>query len=270
MFDAKVYHIMFASPSDITEEYAIFKRVLEKWNRFNSETRHCVFLPLNWSENSFPTTGKHPQKLLDDQLVEKSDAIVCVFGTKLGTPTDTHESGTAEELELHRENGKQVFIYFMQDISAGSLEPDEYSRLLKYKKSLKNGLYSNYNDSTDFESCFEKGFSLWANTLPVNIEEEQKKQLEKLSSKEIDILTEIAHSSTQEAAMVSTKDGVFWNIGDYFQDELNLNYTTKELKKILSALKKKGYLTTGRTMMGDIYYMLSDKGSDYADDLEQE
>ena len=45
------------------------------------------------------------------QMVEKSDLLVCLFGTRIGTPTDTDASGTIEEIREHIKAGKQVMMF---------------------------------------------------------------------------------------------------------------------------------------------------------------
>jgi hypothetical protein len=41
--------------------------------------------------------GTYAQDVLNDQIVDDSDAGIVVFTDRLGTPTDSHESGTAEK-----------------------------------------------------------------------------------------------------------------------------------------------------------------------------
>ena len=115
MYQANVYRIMIGSPSDIKEEVQTAIDVLKHWNNLHSEQNKIVLLPLHWSISSYPASGKHPQKLLDKQVVEKSDLLVCVFGAKLGTPTDTEISGTVEEINEHRKAGKDVMMFFKKE-----------------------------------------------------------------------------------------------------------------------------------------------------------
>lgn len=101
MYLAKVYKVMIGAPSDIQEEIQMAKNVIQKWNSINSEFRRRVLLPLHWSDNAYPETGIHPQKSINRMVVEKSDLLICIFCSRLGSPTDTHNSGSIEEIDEH-------------------------------------------------------------------------------------------------------------------------------------------------------------------------
>ena len=103
---------MIGCPSDIIEEVEVAKSVILKWSCTNAEVHNLVLLPLHWSDNSYPGYGQHPQKMLDRQLVDKGDMLVCIFGSKIGTATDTSDSGSIEEIEEHVKAGKHVMIFF--------------------------------------------------------------------------------------------------------------------------------------------------------------
>ncbi|MFO7659441.1 MAG: hypothetical protein R6V77_00850 [Candidatus Cloacimonadaceae bacterium] len=49
---------------------------------------------------------------MNQQLVKSCDLVIGAFWTKLGTPTGKAESGTAEEIEQFRAEGKPVLLYF--------------------------------------------------------------------------------------------------------------------------------------------------------------
>lgn len=66
MFVARVYKIMIGAPSDIKEEVQIAKEVVHEWNYINTESHHKVLLPLHWSISCYPSSGKHPQKLINE------------------------------------------------------------------------------------------------------------------------------------------------------------------------------------------------------------
>ena len=81
----------------------------------NSEIQKVICLPLHWSISSYPEVGKHPQKIINNQVVSKSDLLICVFGSKLGTPTEDYASGSVEEVEEHIKAGKPVMIFFLKN-----------------------------------------------------------------------------------------------------------------------------------------------------------
>ncbi len=153
MYPATVYQIMFGSPSDIEEEIQAAFQVLNYWNSLYSEQSKVVLLPLHWSISSYPAMGKHPQKLLNEQVVEKSDLLVCIFGTRLGSPTNTEISGTVEEIKEHRRAGKDVMVFFKQSVdNITSVDPQQLQDLNNFKESIKKeALWWEFSNSEDFK-----------------------------------------------------------------------------------------------------------------------
>ena len=64
MYNARVYKIMFGSPSDIKEEQKIFFEIVYRWNTVHSEKNRIMLQPIHWSKDSYPLTGKHAQKII--------------------------------------------------------------------------------------------------------------------------------------------------------------------------------------------------------------
>lgn len=165
MYPATVYQIMFASPSDIEEEIQVAFQVLNHWNSLHSEQSKIVLLPLHWSISSYPSMGKHPQKILDEQVVEKSDLLICIFGTRLGSPTDTEISGSVEEIKEHRKAGKDVMVFFKRSVDdITSVDPQQLQSIKDFKESIKNdALWHEFNDTADFEKKFANSLQLYMN-----------------------------------------------------------------------------------------------------------
>ena len=177
MYIANVYKIMIAAPSDISDEIQIAKNVINRWNTINSEPRRCVLLPLHWSDNAYPVTGKHPQKTIDEILVKKSDLLICIFGSRLGSPTDTHESGSIEEIEEHLKTGKNVMIFFKKIGKTPNTDGEiqQMQQLLDYKKSIQDkALWYDYQDENSFESVIRDKLELYVNGNWLNSNKEEK------------------------------------------------------------------------------------------------
>ncbi len=111
-YQATVFNVMIASPGDVQKERQVATRAIADWNVMHSRSRGIVLLPLAWETHSSPEMGKNPQKILNKQLLDKSDLLVGIFWTRLGTPTDTHPSGTVEEIEEHVAANKPTMLYF--------------------------------------------------------------------------------------------------------------------------------------------------------------
>ena len=189
MYTAKVYNIMIGAPSDIQKEIQIAKDVIFRWDIINSQFHNCVLLPLHWQDNTHPSTGNPPQKSIDKQIVEKSDLLVCIFCSRLGSPTDTHISGSVEEIEEHVKAGKQVLTFFRKKGNTPQNQNDleQYKRLLDYKDSIKGSVYwGEYEDVTDFERIFREKLELYLNNNWLNRVNSIDNMPEKLKLSDLD------------------------------------------------------------------------------------
>lgn len=166
---------MICTPSDITEEVDIAIQVINHWNDINAESRKIVLLPIHWSINAYPSLGMQPQKVLDKQLVDKSDMLVCVFGGKIGTPTGDYISGSVEEIEEHRKAGKPVMVFFRKNNDTSSIDIDQLSNLRNFKNNIE-GLYTEYNDQGDFEKVLTDKLSLCVNEIFIQGDSADKPQ----------------------------------------------------------------------------------------------
>ncbi len=164
MFQANVYKIMIGAPSDINEEVDIVMNVIYGWNSINAETHKTVLLPLHWSISTYPSTGIHPQKAINQQVVNKSDLLICIFGAKLGTPTENAESGSVEEIEEHLKAGKPVMIFFKNNVNINDIDIEQISRLKKFKEKIgRSALYAEYTDIGEFKQILENKLYLFIN-----------------------------------------------------------------------------------------------------------
>ena len=166
---------MIGAPSDIKEEVQIAKDVINEWNYVHTELHHKVLLPLHWSISAYPNNGKHPQKIINEQVVDKSDLLICIFGSKLGTPTDTDISGSVEEINEHLKAGKDVMIFFRKNLEIESLDDmQQVEKLLKFKESIKgNALFEEY-EKNSFKSILSQKLQLFLNNTWLNPNYEPK------------------------------------------------------------------------------------------------
>ena len=241
MYIAKVYEIMIGAPSDIQEEIQMAENTIYRWNNINSETHRLVLLPLHWSKNAYPEVGVHPQKAINKQVVNKSDLLICIFGTRLGTPTDTEESGIIEEINEHIKEGKQVLIFFRNINDTKSIDINQYQKVINYKRSIQDkSLYAEYNDESDFEQVLSDKLQLFINNEWLNQKEEKEEEpivdenvkLE-LSKKAIDVLC-------GSFVYIDVLGDVDVNKCSIDMDDNNLAFAEKENSKIKVKGKKVG------------------------------
>ena len=103
---------MIISTGNLAEERRIIRDTVYHWNEINSENNKIVFKASGYDIDINADSGAHPQTLINNKLVEKSDFAIAVFWNRLGKETMLFQSGSAEEIELHLKNGKKVLTYF--------------------------------------------------------------------------------------------------------------------------------------------------------------
>jgi nucleoside 2-deoxyribosyltransferase len=133
-FKAKVVRVLVASPGDMADARSITRETIFLWNGLHAESTGLLFWPLMWERDSVPEMGGSAQTIINRQLVDRADALIATFWTRLGTPTEQAASGTAEEIDEAVKAGKPVHVYFSsQPVELGSINTTEYERLKEFR-----------------------------------------------------------------------------------------------------------------------------------------
>ena len=165
-YDARVFNVMIASPSDVASEREIVREVIYEWNAVHSERENIVLLPVGWESHSSPEMGARPQAIINRQTLDKCDLLVGIFGTRIGTGTGEYDSGTIEEIEKHIALGKPAMVYFSKQLGdSDSFDKDQYAKLEELRKDYENrGLYGIYDSDVDFKNKFYRQLEMTMNT----------------------------------------------------------------------------------------------------------
>jgi hypothetical protein len=150
-FEATVYRVLIASPSDLQEERGVIEDVIYHWNATHAVDENVVLLPVRWETHSVPELGDRPQAILNRRIVAGCDILVGAFWTKLGTPTGVADSGTMEEIEQFLEGGKPILLYFSsREIDPDRVDLDQLKHLRDAKSRLiKLGLVESFVSPAD-------------------------------------------------------------------------------------------------------------------------
>lgn len=147
-FHATVVQVLVASPGDTQAERTAILTDASRWNGRNAQGRGFILSPWLYELHATPIYGDRPQAIINRQGVDRSDVVVAVFGTKLGTPTGVDVSGTVEEIKRAHELGKPVHVYFSSADIPSNTDPKDLAALKDFKEAFE-GLYSTYSDSAD-------------------------------------------------------------------------------------------------------------------------
>ena len=164
-YDARVFNVMIASPSDVASERSIVREAIYEWNAIHSEEKSMVLLPVGWESHTSPEMGARPQEIINRQTLDKCDLLVAIFGTRIGTDTGEYPSGTIEEIENHIKAGKPSMVYFSNQLGdSDNFETEQYTELMKWKEHYRSrGLCENYDSDSDFKEKFSRQLQIKVN-----------------------------------------------------------------------------------------------------------
>ncbi|MFJ6778365.1 hypothetical protein [Streptomyces yangpuensis] len=151
-FSASVRRLLISSPGDVPRsDLPIIQQSINRWNGVYAEQFGSIIMPISWGTHAAAEFGQPPQKILNRQLVDKCDACIAIFANRLGTPTELHESGTAEEISRLSESGKYVGILrCRRPVDASTIDLTQATRLNEYIAGIESSaLILDYANDAD-------------------------------------------------------------------------------------------------------------------------
>ena len=168
-YTASVFNVMIASPGDVASEREIVRNVVYEWNAVNAAQKKVVLLPVGWETHSSPEMGAPAQTIINRQVLSKCDLLVGIFGTRIGTATERHLSGTVEEIQEHILADRPAMLYFStQPVDLDTVDLEQLQKLKDFKKSCESrGLLETYNSHSEFKDKFYRQLQLKINEHPL-------------------------------------------------------------------------------------------------------
>lgn len=153
-FNAKVLQVMIASPGDVAGERQAFRAVIEQWNSIHALEKKVILFPMTWELDVPPEYGIHPQDLINNRIVERTDLLIGVFWTRLGTSSERSKGGAVEEIDLHLKRGKPALVYFSDaPINPSKVDQAQLAALRAFKQDTTGrGLLDSYGSLEEFSS----------------------------------------------------------------------------------------------------------------------
>ena len=150
--EAKVYRILIASPSDVTDERKIIREEVHRWNAMHAVDMKIILMPIGWETDATPDLRESGQEVINRQLVDTCDILIGVFWTRLGTPTALGGTGTEVEIGRARNEGKRCMVYFSDEpVSPSEIDIKQYEQVQEYWRKLQpTGLANRYKTIEDF------------------------------------------------------------------------------------------------------------------------
>jgi len=160
---SKIFRVLIASPSDVSEERRILYEIINTWNSTNSISYGLFLEPVGWEISVYPEFNSDGgQAVINKQIVMNSDILVGTFWSKLGTPTKKHPSGTVEEIHQFIKRNKPALIFFSQrPIPPDDLDRKQYERLKSFKGFCsEKGIYSTYSTLEEYKEKVIRSITL--------------------------------------------------------------------------------------------------------------
>lgn len=149
-FHATVVQVLIASPGDTAQARTAILSEASRWNGRHANGRSFIISPWLYELHATPIIGDRPQAIINRQGVDKSDVVVAVFGSRLGTPTGVDLSGTTEEINRAVERGVPVHVYFSHGDLPRDVDTEQLEKLRAFRDDLMTrGLCGDYQDPQD-------------------------------------------------------------------------------------------------------------------------
>jgi hypothetical protein len=135
------FKLLLISPGDVLEERQAVVNAVERWNATTGLNLAAHVVTTRW-EFARPDMSGPAQDIINQQLVDEADFGVAIFWARLGSPTEKHRSGSAEEVERLIGRGANVMVYFSsKPVPQELLKDDQYGRLQELRADYqKRGL----------------------------------------------------------------------------------------------------------------------------------
>lgn len=178
-----IISVFVASPGDVNDERVALESIISELNRTWSRNLNLRLELIKWETDIHPSFGAYPQDVINQQVNDEYDVFIALFWSKVGSPTDTSESGTIEEFERayqkHQNDPASVdiMVYFKDEaIPPSKMDFVQLQKIQSLKEQLgeKGGLYWSFDNTEDFENLLRGHLSRvaqsWAQKL--NVKEE--------------------------------------------------------------------------------------------------
>jgi hypothetical protein len=143
------YRCLIISPSDVPEERDAVEEIVQQWNASAGRHLDVRVEAVRWETHAAPEMGRHPQEILDRQVVEDCDLAVAIFWTRLGSATPDHASGSVAEIERLLKKGARVMVYFSEKPLPSDVDLEQVRRLRELRQRYQSeGILGSFH-STD-------------------------------------------------------------------------------------------------------------------------
>lgn len=133
--------VFLASPSDLAEERAIVRNVVNDLNVMTRATMNIHLELLAWETDAYPSAGIDAQDVINKQIGNDYDIFIGIMWKRFGTPTSRAGSGTEEEFNIaykkHIETrgSTKIMLYFSdKPIAPKDIDIEGISKIKNFRE----------------------------------------------------------------------------------------------------------------------------------------
>lgn len=275
-YQATVYKVMIASPSDVATERQRIRDVVHEWNAINSEDKGVVLSPVGWETHSTPQLGDRAQSLINKHVLAGCDLLIAAFWTRVGTPTGESISGTVEEIEEHVNAGKPAMIYFSNvPVRMDSVDNEQYEKLNEFKRMCCEwGLVESYDSISEFrdklgrqlaQTIINNDYFALAAGLTITLPKESQAHVG-LSAEAAELLIAASQDKNGNLLMLSTLQGLIIQSNGKTFGETGDHRSEARWREAVEELRNEG-LIEDRGHKGEVFG-ITNEGYRVADTLD--
>ncbi len=155
-----VLSVFVASPRDVEAERGKLEDVVRELNVTWSREFGVRLDLVRWETHAYPGIGIDPQAVINEQVPDDSDLLVCIMWSQYGTRTGRAGSGTVEEFERAKARYDadpscvKLLVYFKDEaIPPSRIDPSQLANLNEFRDSLgdEGVLYWKFSGIAHFE-----------------------------------------------------------------------------------------------------------------------
>jgi hypothetical protein len=157
-YNAPVYRVFIATPSDVEKEREKIRLAIHKVNEDFSNDG--MFMPVMY-EQLPPAAGVAPQQTINKKALRNCDVLIALFWTKIG-------KGTKDELIEHLNSGKYAMVYKLHkgaipsDVAGDKAKSKDYREMEKFFNEAKTqkgnelGLFKEIKSGRELLLCLQE------------------------------------------------------------------------------------------------------------------
>lgn len=157
--EATIYRVLLATPGDVVQrgDRAAAREAVMDWNASNPIDQHVFLEPVMYDTHVAKDIGKHPQEIINEQVVDEVDMAIGLFWTRVGTPTENNKGGAVEEVKTIAEDRPVIVGFCKAPFDHDAMDLEQFQQVKALEEEFQTeGLYFSYETTDELRSILMK------------------------------------------------------------------------------------------------------------------